>query len=325
MENKTIIANPLYDTAFKYLMENMEIARFFVETIIGEQVIEINVAPQERVVKKTRRKKVGEEHKVTISEEVFSIIRYDFIAKIRTEQGVHKNVLIEVQKSSSPSNLKRFRTYIGELYKKVDVVVDGKKGKVEKSLPVIGIFILGFDLPVKAAVIKVNRQYIDVLGKKPILEKIPFIEALTHDGYFIQVPTVGGKKPSTDLEKVLSLFEQRFFVDKNIKKTYNYPIDNKNIKKMIDVLCYVAADPEHQKMLEAEWLAKLEEEEVENLEKELAEEKKALAEEKKALAEEKKAHAEEKKAREKAEKENAELRRQLAKLQDNPKIISDMS
>ena len=67
---------------------------------------------------------------------------------------------------------------------------------------------------------------------------------------------------------------------------------------MIDMLCYVAADPEHQKMLEAEWLAKLEEEEVENLEKELAEEKKALAE---------------------AEKENAELRRQLAKLQETPK------
>ena len=53
MENKTIIANPLYDTAFKYLMENMETARFFVETIIGEQVVEINVAPQERVVKKS--------------------------------------------------------------------------------------------------------------------------------------------------------------------------------------------------------------------------------------------------------------------------------
>jgi len=261
MENKTIIANPLYDTAFKYLMENMETARFFVETIIGEQVVEITVAPQERVVKKTRRKKAGDDHKITISEEVFSIIRYDFIAKIRTEQGIHKNVLIEVQKSSSPGNLKRFRSYIGELYRKVDVVVDGKKGKVEKSLPVIGIFILGFDLPVKAAVIKVNRQYTDVIGKKPILEKIPFIESLTHDGYFIQVPTVGGI-PSTDLEKVLSLFEQRFFVDKNIKKIYEYPIDNKNIKKMIDMLCYVAADPEHQKMLEAEWLAKLEEEEV---------------------------------------------------------------
>ena len=44
LEYKKIIANPLYDTAFKYLMENLETARFFVETIIGEQVVEINVA-----------------------------------------------------------------------------------------------------------------------------------------------------------------------------------------------------------------------------------------------------------------------------------------
>ena len=64
MENKKIIANPLYDTAFKYLMENMETARFFIETIIGEQVVDIYVAPQERVV--TIRKKVGEEHKDTM-------------------------------------------------------------------------------------------------------------------------------------------------------------------------------------------------------------------------------------------------------------------
>ena len=71
------------------------------------------------------------------------------------------------------------------------------------------------------------------------------------------------------------------------------------------MLCYVAADPEHQKMLEAEWLAKLEEEEVENLEKELAEERKAREAKEKALAEK--------------EKEIAELRRQLAKLQETPK------
>jgi len=77
---------------------------------------------------------------------------------------------------------------------------------------------------------------------------------------------------------------------------------------MIDVLCYVAADPEHQKLLEAEWLAKLEEEEYENMEKTLAENKKKLAEKEEALAAEKK-------ARKSMEKENADLRRQLAELQ----------
>jgi hypothetical protein len=316
MENKKIIANPLYDTAFKCLMENMEIALFLIKTIIGEQVVEIEVAPQERIIKKTRTKKVDDNKQQTISEEVFSIIRYDFIAKIRNEQGNYKNVLIEIQKSNNPGNLKRFKSYIGELYKKVDLV-DGKKGKIEKSLPVIGIFILGFKLPIEAAVIKVNRQYIDVIANKKILKRIDFIESLTHDGYFIQIPYVSEKKPSTDLEKILSLFEQRSFVDKNIKKTYEYPIDNNIIRKMIDVLCYVAADPQQQKLLEAEWFAKSEEEEFENMEKELAEKKMELAEKKMELAEKKIELTAEKNARKAAEKENADLRRQLAKLQKN--------
>ena len=77
------------------------------------------------------------------------------------------------------------------------------------------------------------------------------------------------------------------------------------------MLCFVAADPKQQKLLEAEWLAKLEEEEIENLEKALAEEKKAREADKKALAEEKKARAEDKKI-------IAELQRKLAKLEEKP-------
>jgi len=42
-----VIANPIYDIVFKRLMENKRIARFFVETIIGEQVEDIAVVPQE--------------------------------------------------------------------------------------------------------------------------------------------------------------------------------------------------------------------------------------------------------------------------------------
>jgi hypothetical protein len=312
METKKIIANPLYDTAFKWLMENMEIALFIIKTIIGEQVVDIEVAPQERIIKKLRKKKVGEGQN-TVSVEVFSMIRYDFIAKIRTEQDKYKNVLIEIQKSSNPGNLKRFRSYIGELYKKVDLL-DSKKGKVEKSLPVIGIFMLGFTLPdIKAAVIKVNRQYVDVIANQKIEKKIDFIEGLTHDGYFIQIPCVGNSKPGTDLEKLLSLFEQRSFVERNTKKIYDYPIDNNIIKKMVEVLSYVAADPEQQKLLEAEWLAKSEEEEIENMEKELAENKKELAESKKTIAKKDETIA-------KKEKENADLRRQLAKLQESQKL-----
>ena len=39
-----IIANPMYDAVFKALMEDNEIARYFVETIIDEEIVEIDFA-----------------------------------------------------------------------------------------------------------------------------------------------------------------------------------------------------------------------------------------------------------------------------------------
>ena len=36
-----IIANPMYDAVFKALMEDRENARYFVETIIDEEIVEM--------------------------------------------------------------------------------------------------------------------------------------------------------------------------------------------------------------------------------------------------------------------------------------------
>lgn len=41
------IANPIYDTVFKQLMSNMHIARFFIETILGESIVDVAVQQQE--------------------------------------------------------------------------------------------------------------------------------------------------------------------------------------------------------------------------------------------------------------------------------------
>jgi hypothetical protein len=57
-----IIANPIYDIIFKRLMENRRIARFFVETLIGEHVVDIAMLPQEYTYySKTRKKPKDEE------------------------------------------------------------------------------------------------------------------------------------------------------------------------------------------------------------------------------------------------------------------------
>jgi len=55
------------------------------------------------------------------------------------------------------------------------------------------------------------------------------------------------------------LFEQDYFVDKNFLKKYPYPITDKNIKKMITTLEYIAADPKMRRAMEEEYWAELDE------------------------------------------------------------------
>ena len=275
------IANPIYDTVFKYLMENRRVARFFIETLIGEQVTEIAVVPQEYVYKKViRKEKEDTEKKETVGNtfEFFSIIRYDFVSTICTDTGEYKKVLIEIQKSRKYTELVRFRNYLGEQYKRVDVI-NTKTGEVEKSLPIICIYLLGFTLPKHhTPALKVGRFYQNLITKRKMTGKDKFVEALTHDGYFVQIPCIKGK-PRNLLEKMLSVFEQQSFIDdKEIVKTYEHQVDNDIIKEILDILRNVAADPEEIKAIEAEWLAIKDEEGYEQALKTIAEQGNTIAE-----------------------------------------------
>ena len=253
------IANPIYDTVFKYLMENKRVARFFIETLIGEKVTEIAVVPQEYVYKKAIRKKEKETEKVKETKnnivEFFSVIRYDFVATICTETGEYKKVLIEIQKSHKYTELLRFRHYLGEQYRRVDVI-NTKTGEEEKSLPIICIYILGFKLlNHDTPALKVGRVYKNLINNRTMSGKDKFVEALTHDGYFVQIPRIKGK-PRKTLGKLLSIFEQRYFIDnKEIVKIYDHHVDNEIIKEILDILRNVAADPKELKAIEAEWFA----------------------------------------------------------------------
>ena len=284
-----IIANPIYDTAFKHLMENKRIARFFIGTLIGEQIDDIALMPQEYVFHKRYRPK--KKKKETVDEdvnekvEVFSVIRYDFVATIRTDSGEHKKILIEIQKSRKPTDLIRFRTYLGEQYKRVDVV-DVATKKIEKSLPIICILLLGFPIPqIDVMAIKVCRHYVDIISKKLIKQKSELIEALTHDGYFVQIPHIKGK-PRSILEEMLSVFEQKLFIDdKNITKEYDYSVANEIIREMLDTLRYVASDPKQRRAMEEEWWDEQDEKAYEEMRQELEAKAKELdAERKKSEA-----------------------------------------
>jgi hypothetical protein len=239
-------------------MENNRIARYFVETIIGQPVESITVSAQEYThFKATTENTAGAASEFTSEEiekieiEKLSIIRYDFVAIIRTPEG-HKKVLIEIQKARNIIDIMRFRTYLAEQYKRKDKIeVSGIE--VEEPLPVITIYLLGFKLPETDAVaIHVKRTCHDMIAETVLQIKSRFIECLTHDSYIVQIPQITGKV-RTRLERLLSVFEQNHFIDEiRGRKEYCYDVDDENIRYILDLLYHTGADPETQKAIEEE-------------------------------------------------------------------------
>ena len=148
-----IIANPIYDTVFKRMMENERVAKFFIGTLLEQEIESVEVKPQE----------------FTYIDELagLAVFRLDFIATLITEKGELKKVLIEIQKAKNQIDLMRFRRYLGEQYKKED-----KINNENYALPITTIYILGFKLPeIETACIKVERNYKDLVNKKIIDKK----------------------------------------------------------------------------------------------------------------------------------------------------------
>ena len=207
-----IIANPLYDVVFKSLMEDNRIASFFLETLLEETIESLEVITTERTMQLKDPDMSKEKwEKKGIQRLGIQLIRLDFVATILLKTGGTKKVLIEIQKARKPIDVMRFRNYLAEHYKKEDkILIDGKKKKV--ALPIITIYMLGFNLPeIEAAAVKVDRHYIDLQTKSIIDTKSDFIEKLTHDCYIVQLLRIESRVKTTHY-RLLTVFEQRKFI-----------------------------------------------------------------------------------------------------------------
>lgn len=167
-----IIANPIYDTVFKKLMENDRVAKFFIGTLLDQTIESVEVKPQEFTYIKdldTNDPEVNKYIKKKLQERLsINVFRLDFLATIVTETGEHKKILIEIQKARNKVDLIRFRNYLAEQYKKVDVV-----NQENVILPITTIYILGFLLPeIESPCIKVERNYKDLINQKIINQKV---------------------------------------------------------------------------------------------------------------------------------------------------------
>ncbi|PIE84721.1 MAG: hypothetical protein CSA07_01280 [Bacteroidia bacterium] len=163
-----LILNPLYDTAFKYLMDNEAVAKIVLSTILGVEVVALSPMPQE-----TPFRMQG-----------WSLSRFDYRAVIRDPEGEEQMVIVEVQKSRSPSPIPRFRNYLALNYAsgfREAIAFDSTKALKHPVLPVVPIYILGYDLAeFEGRIIRVDTLPYDYSLGRHVEVKSRFVELLTH-------------------------------------------------------------------------------------------------------------------------------------------------
>jgi hypothetical protein len=233
-----IIANPIYDVVFKYLLEDADIARDLLSTILGEEVVHLEFRPQETS---------------TESSEGIKILRLDFKATIKKKDGTLFKVLIELQKSKQVFDVMRFRRYLGDNYRKEDQLVEKDGTILFRPLPIITIYFLGFLLNnVPSGVIKVKRQYVDAVTEEILGVKDDFVELLTHDSYMIQVGRLP-KESRGKLDRVMQIFSPMYQnkADKHLVD-FQGDIYDPLVLRMVERLSRAIASDEYRDKMDVE-------------------------------------------------------------------------
>jgi hypothetical protein len=196
-QEKSLIANPIYDYVFKYLMEDSPSAIKLISAIINEEITELSFAPQEYV------------KEIDATEKSHSVYRLDFIARIGSGEN-SKVVMIEVQKVSLHTDIMRFRRYLGGQYQNQKNSYKDSRGVIH-AMPIYCIFFLGEgagegveNIPV----VKVTPAISDVTTGR-LLTRVnnEFIKSLHHHSWIVQVPALTGHRRN-ELEILLSIFDQ---------------------------------------------------------------------------------------------------------------------
>ena len=316
---EVLIANPIYDVVFKYLMEDNTVAKLVVSSIIGEEVIELEPKPQERT-----REKV----KVDTDESSITVYRLDFSAKIKIPSG-HKLVHIEMQKASLPTDIIRFRRYLGEQYTDSENTISTPDGI--KGLQIYCLYFLGKDLGIyDAPVLEVNPNVRDVATSKIINEKSDFIESLHHKTWIIQINCLKDRRRN-ELEQLLSVFDQsNITADWHILNVKEEDFPEK-FRPIIRRLKRAASNPAVKRQMQTEdgfirylrdcirvarnKAIEVSKKEIEESKKEIEESKKEIEENKKMLEESKRAIEENRKALAEKDKSLLEQQKKIAELE----------
>lgn len=187
------IANPIYDSVFKYLMEDERIAKTLISALLKKEVVEVDMRRNE-YTNGTR--------------DNISMFRIDFGARIKEEDGSTKLVLIELQKTWLETETLRFRQYLGAQYANPENILKDC-GNDGYGIPMIAVYLLGHKVgDIEEPVLYVKHKALDYDGNH-VTKGIPdpFVDSLTHDSIIVQIPRLRGHV-NNRLDKVLSVFDQ---------------------------------------------------------------------------------------------------------------------
>ena len=247
-----IVANPIYDVVFKYLMEDERIARTILSALLKQDVVRVEMRP----------------HEYSNDErDSLSVFRIDFGATIRDEGGKEKLILVELQKTWVETETLRFRQYLGVQYR------SPRNMRGDNALPMVAVYLLGHKVgDIEEPVLYVNHDcydYDDNCVEKGLPD--PFVESLTHNSIIVQIPRLQGRlNGNTRLGRVLSVFDQsnRDQDDEQVlrldERAYS---DDSDMEHILHRLTMAAADAEmrHRMDVEDEYFSVIEKRDTEIL------------------------------------------------------------
>ena len=197
---KYSVANPIYDSVFKFLMEDNRIAKTILSALLKKEVVSVEMRRHEHP---------------NITRDNISMFRIDFAARVKENDGMIHLILIELQKTWVDTETLRFRRYLAAQYNAEENMQNEGESK-GYAIPLVAIYLLGHRIgDIDKAVVYVNRKAMDYDGKEIFNgEKDPFINSLTHDSIIVQIPLLHGRI-NNKLDKILSVFDQTRRDDEN--------------------------------------------------------------------------------------------------------------
>ena len=297
-----VVANPIYDVVFKYLMEDERIARTILSALLKKDVVKVEVRP----------------HEYSNDErESLSVFRIDFGATVREADGEEKLILVELQKTWVETETLRFRQYLGVQYR------SPKNMRGDNALPMVAVYLLGHKVGnIEEPVLYVNHDCYDYEDNR--VERglpDPFVESLTHNSIIVQIPRLHGQI-NNRLDKVLSVFDQhnRDRDDEQLlrldERMYS---DDSDMEHILHRLTMAAADADmrHRMDVEDEYFSIIEKRDTEILmrDKRLAEQNTTISEQNSKISEQ----------NSKISEQNSKINEQNSKINEQNSKINEMN